>query len=63
MAQPTGDAKTLFDAIVADVEIRKAARDFDRTDHSGQNLPSAQQCAAAAAIMAKARELRRILSS
>ena len=63
MEQPTGDPKTLFDAIVADVETRKLAREFDNTDHSGQNLPSAQQCADAAAIMAKARELRRILRS
>jgi hypothetical protein len=61
--QPTGDPKTLFDAIVADVETRKLAREFDNTDRSGQNLPSAQQCADAAAIMAKARELRRILRS
>jgi hypothetical protein len=62
--QPTGDAKTLFDAIVADVELRKATREFDNMDCSdGQNLPTAQQCADAAAIMAKARELRRILRS
>lgn len=61
MDQPTSDPKTLFDAIVADVEIRKAAREFDNVDHSGQNIPDAAQVAAAAAIMAKARELRRIL--
>jgi len=62
--QPTGDPKTLWDAIIADVETRQLAREFDNTDCSnGQNLPSAQQCADAAAIMAKARELRRILRS
>ena len=61
MDQPAGDPKTLFDAIVADVEIRKAAREFDDVDHSGQNIPDAAQVAAAAAIMRKARELRRIL--
>jgi len=64
MDQPTGDPKTLFDAIVADVEIRKAAREFDAVDHScGQNIPDAAQVAAAAAITAKARALRRILRS
>ena len=64
MDQPTGDPKTLFDAIVADLEVRKAAREFDNVDHScGQNIPTPQQCADAAAIMAKARELRRILRS
>jgi len=64
MDQPTGDPKTLFDAIVKDVEIRQAAREFDNVDHScGQNIPTPQQCADAAAITAKARELRRILRS
>jgi hypothetical protein len=64
MDQPTGDPKTIFDAIVADVELRKATREFDNVDHSGGlNIPTAQQAAAAAAILAKARELRRILRS
>jgi len=62
MDQPTGDPKTLFDAIVADVEIRKLAREFDNADYSGdQNVPTPQQVADASAIMAKAKELRRIL--
>jgi hypothetical protein len=64
MDQPTGDPKTIFDAIVADVEARKAAREFDRVDHSdGQNIPTPAQVADAAAILAKARELRRILQA
>jgi hypothetical protein len=64
MDQPTGDPKTIFDAIVADVEVRKATREFDNADHSGgQNVPTPTQCADAAAILAKARELRRILRS
>jgi hypothetical protein len=64
MDQPTGDPKTLFDAIVKDMEIRQAARDFDNVDHSdGQNIVTAQQAKDAAAILAKARELRRILRS
>ena len=64
MDQVTGDPKTIFDAIVADVEVRKTAREFDAADHSGgKNDPTPAQCADAAAIMAKARELRRILRS
>jgi hypothetical protein len=71
MDQPTGfvlvlgnDSEKLFAAIVADVEIRKAAREFDHADHSaGQNIPTPAQCAAASAILAKARHLRRILRS
>ena len=61
MDQPTGDPKILFDAIVADVETRKKAREFDNVDHSGTNTPTAEQIQQARAIMAKARELRRIL--
>jgi len=64
MDQVTGDPKTIFDAIVADVEMRKMAREFDVVDHSdGQNMPTPAQCKDAAAIMAQARELRRILRS
>ena len=64
MDQPTGDPETLFAAIVKDVEIRQAAREVDNVDHSGgQNIPTPQQCIDAAAILAKARELRRILRS
>jgi hypothetical protein len=64
MDQPTGDPKTIFDAIVADLEVRKATREFDNADHNcGQNIPDAAQVADAAAILAAARELRRILRS
>ena len=63
MDQPTGDPKILFDAIVADAAVRTAARAFDNVDSGGRNIPTPQQCADAAAIMAKARELRRILRS
>jgi hypothetical protein len=62
MDQPS-DPQTLFDAIVADVEMRKAIREYDGADHTGTGDPTPQQCADAAAIMAKARELRRILRS
>ena len=57
MDQPD-DAQGIFEAIVADLEVRKAAREFDNVDHSGQNIPNAAQVAAAVAILAKARELR-----
>jgi len=64
MDQPTGDdAKNIFDAIVKQTEISMAARvlEFDNVDHNGDNVPNAAQLAAAAEILAKARELRRIL--
>ena len=64
MDQPTGDPRTVFDAIVANVEMRKLVREFDNADHSdGLNIPTPAQVADAAAIMAKARALRRILRS
>ena len=62
MDQPTGDdAQTIFEAIVKQTELSKAAREFDNVDHSGANIPNAAQLAQAAEIMSKARELRRIL--
>jgi len=62
MDQPTGDdAKNIFDAIVKQTELSKAARGFDNVDHNGDNVPNASQLAQAAEIMAAARELRRIL--
>lgn len=64
MDQSTGDPKDIFDAIVQATEISMAARKFDNTDHSnGDNVPNAAQMAAAAEILSKARELRRILRS
>jgi hypothetical protein len=74
MDQPICDPKTLFDAIVADAEMREMTTnaqswsdmlgEFDNADHSdGLNNPTPAQCAAAAAILRKARELRRILRS
>ena len=62
MDQPTGNPKDIFDAIVAHVELAKAVREFDNADHSGdQNTPTEQQLADAAHVLAKARELRRLL--
>lgn len=63
MDQPTGDVQQLFEAIVLDSEIRKAAGEFDTTDHAGDNVPTPQQTAAAVDILRKARELRRLLRS
>jgi hypothetical protein len=62
MDQPTGDPKIPFEAIVAMV-VRRQAREFDNVDHSGTNTPTAEQIQQARAIMAKARELRKILRS
>ena len=62
MDQPTGDTKILFDAIVADLETRKLAREYDRADYSGgKNTPTVQQIQDAKTILSKARELRNIL--
>ena len=64
MDQPTGNPKTIFDSIVAHVELRKAVREYDSADHSdGQNVPTTGQVSDAVAILHKARELRRILNS
>ena len=64
MDQPTGDdAQTIFDAIVLDSKIRKAAGEFDNVDHTGDNVPSPDQLRAAGDILRKARELRRLLRS
>jgi len=63
MDQPTGDPQIIFDAIVADMEIRQRVREFDTVDHSGTNTPTAEQIQQARAIMDKAKELRRILRS
>jgi len=62
MDQPTGNPKTVFDAIVAHVELCKEMREYDDADHSaGQNVPTTGQVSDAVAILKKARELRRIL--
>ena len=63
MDQPTGDVQKLFDAIVLDSSLRKAAGEFDNVDHTGDNVPSPHQTAAAVEILRKARELRRLLRS
>jgi hypothetical protein len=57
------NVQQLFDAIVLDSEIRKAAGEFDTADHTGDNVPTPQQTAAAVDILRKARRLRRILRS
>jgi hypothetical protein len=60
--QPTGNPKDLFDAIVAHVELSKRVREFDNVDHNGNNVPAASQIHDAKAILAKAKELRRLIS-
>jgi len=62
MDQPTGDPKSLFDAIVCHVEMAKRAREYDNTDYSDDNVPSPSQIEQAVSVLAKARELRRILN-
>ena len=62
MDQPTGNPKDIFDAIVAHVELRKRVREFDNLDHNGDNVPTASQIQDAKAVLAKAKELRKLIS-
>ena len=55
------DPKALFKAIVKYVEISKASREYDNVDHDGTGIPSPQQVADAVSILAKGRELRRLM--
>jgi hypothetical protein len=59
----TDDAKNIFDAYIESAELSMAARvlEFDNVDHTGDNVPSPQQTAAAVDILRKARQLRRLL--
>jgi hypothetical protein len=60
--QPTGNPKDIFDAIVAHVELSKRVREFDNLDHNGDNVPTASQIQDAKAVLAKAKELRKLTS-
>jgi hypothetical protein len=60
--QPTGNPKDIFDAIVAHVELSKRVREFDNLDHNGDNVPTASQIQDAKAVLAKAKELRKLIS-
>ena len=62
MDQPTGDPKDIFDAIVTHVELSKRVREFDNLDHNGDNTPTDSQIHDAKTILAKAKELRRLIS-
>ena len=54
MDNPTGDPKALFDAIVTVTEMYQLADSYDDTDYSdGHNIPTPEQVAAGAAILAK----------
>lgn len=64
MDQPTGNPKTIFDAIVAHMETQKLIRESDNTDHSnGNNIPTPEQIKQGMDVVRKARELRRIINS
>jgi hypothetical protein len=66
MDQPTGDdAKTIFDAIVLDSELRKAVRAYSDTYPGNGRIADAtqKQIADGVAVIRKARELRRLLRS
>ena len=63
MDQPTGNPKTIFDAIVAHVEARKLIREFDNVDHTGNNTPTPEQIKQGMDVVRKARELRKIINS
>ena len=55
------DPKALFKAIVKHVELQKAVREYDNSDHDGTGIPGQQQVADAVSILAKGRELRRLM--
>jgi hypothetical protein len=57
------NVQQLFDAIVLDSSLRKAAGEFDNVDYTGDNVPSPDQVRSAVDILRKARELRRLLRS
>ena len=63
MDQPTGNPKTIFDAIVARVEARKLIREFDNVDHTGNNTPTPEQIKQGMDVVRKARELRKIIDN
>ena len=59
--QDLGNPEALFKAIVKDVEISKAVREYDNVDHDGTGIPNPQQVSDAVSILTKGRELRRLL--
>ena len=62
MDQPGMNAEQIFKAIVKQSELDKCAGEFDNRDHSGgNNVPNSKQIAQSKAIMAKAKELRKLL--
>jgi len=64
MDQPTGNPKTIFDAIVAHMETQKLIRESDNTDHSnGNNIPTPEQIKHGMAAVRKAKQLRKIIDS
>ena len=63
MDQPTGNPKTIFDAIVTHMETQKLIREFDNEDHTGNNTPTPEQIKLGMDVVRKARELRKIINS
>ena len=59
--QDLGNPKAIFWTIVKAMESHKLAGDFDNVDHDGTGIPNPQQVADAVLILAKGRELRRLL--
>jgi hypothetical protein len=63
MDQPSGNPKTIFDAIVTHMETQKLIREFDNVDHTGNNIPTPEQIKQAMGVVCKARELRKIIDN
>mgnify|MGYP005832793119 CR=1 FL=1 len=63
MDQPTGNPKTIFDAIVAHMETQKLIRESDNVDHTGNNTPTPEQIKHGMAAVRKAKQLRKIIDS
>ena len=59
--QGVDSPKAIFWTIVKAMEMHKLAGDFDNVDHDGTGIPNPQQVSDAVSILAKARELRRLV--
>ena len=63
MDQPSGNPKTIFDSILLHMKTQKLIREFDNTDHTGNNTPTPEQINTGMAAVRKAKQLRNIIDN